>query len=109
MFVLATYFAEDFSKADLYAGPHCFKRCKQAEIVVISETPAPTFNTDYNAHCKTCMRTISFEPSVATKYSGDAAQPLKQINPNNKWKLEELGYRTTCDPDKLTETISCNI
>jgi hypothetical protein len=28
MFGLATYFAEDFSKADLYAGPHCFKRCK---------------------------------------------------------------------------------
>ena len=28
MFGPATYFAEDFSKADLYAGPHCFKRCE---------------------------------------------------------------------------------
>ena len=31
MFGLATYFAETFAKADLYAGPCCFKRLKGFE------------------------------------------------------------------------------
>jgi hypothetical protein len=46
--------------------------------------------TKFTRAHKTCMRIISFEPRVATKYSGDAAQALKQINPNNNGGGEAL-------------------
>jgi hypothetical protein len=53
MFGLATYFAEDFSKADLYAGPHCFKRCKgHCHVLVVAVLMGrgfPTTIPDRNA------------------------------------------------------------
>jgi hypothetical protein len=49
----ATYFAENFSKADLHAGPYCFKRfkghCHVLVVAVLMGRGFPTTIPDRNA------------------------------------------------------------